>query len=181
MNIDTSQVPGINSESPFSIDDLYAMGYGVLAVDAAAQVAKSTAQCVPSPASMPSPKLAVEAAVAQESQVTGMTRNTAVFNPIIQATSGQGATIEDADMNAAPQVIPFINVPSAQPGTGRRTFPAKRRVRQPGTPWGSTPAATTDGPCATPGFNLAGSIRANPLGSLFIAAGLGVILYAAMK
>ena len=182
MILDSSQVPGTNSTTPFSPDELCASDWLMARTAAAGAVAKSVAQCVPSPASMPSAGVAIEAQQAQQSQIQGLTRNTEALNPIVNAASGDGALISASDISGAPVVIPWINLPSAQPASAQPTpFPKRRRrVVQPGTPWGVPPAADTTGPCAV-APTLIQRLRDRPWGAVVLIGGLGLIAYGATE
>jgi hypothetical protein len=179
MIVSSTDIPR-NSETPLTAADLAELTYELAAINAAALLAKAASQCGAPPSSMPSPGLQQDALQAIQVKAQGLINQSANLGAAVVQSQTGGAVVADDDVSAAPVVIPFIDVPSAQPNTVRSFPRGKRHVRQPGVPWGTSVASDGTGACGVPGTVLE-RVRANPFGMLLLAVGAGAVIYAAAK
>ena len=180
MITDLSNIP-VNSETPLSDAEVYAMEYEAARVGQAALIARAAAHCTVNPSTLPTPSLVAQALTAQQAAAQGLIYNTAAFQQQVNQQSGQGTTIDPSAISDAPEVIPYAILPSAaaRPTPRRRT--PQRRVMQPGTGWGSPAAASVPGPCVIQPQSLREKLASNPWGALLLYLGLGAAVYAAVK
>ena len=170
-----------NSRTPLDPREIERRKWESAAVGVSRALAKFNAQCWPSPATMPSVSLVVQAQKAHEFQSETLINHSAQLSAVVAGQQSHGAVVDETGDD--PVVIPLAQVPSLTPGAVVPARPRpRRRVTQPGTPWGTVPAADTAGPCSNSiGPSIKERIKANPWGALLLAAGAAAVLYAAME
>jgi hypothetical protein len=167
-----------NWQSPLSQAEVQYREYLESAINASVYRAKPASQCKTPPSTF-QPSVSMQAQAAINRQQQGLTQNTRQLTPAVAEQTQNGAVISDDDIANAPQITPAPGQPTAQTVaiTHRRRQRAARTQHQDiGTPWGSVAQPS---PCTT--GTLKDRLRANPWGTLFLATGLGVVVYAAMR
>lgn len=187
MITNPSSIPQ-NSTMPVPKSQVEWDAYVLARSNAAGIVGKLSYQCSsPLPSSFVDLGQAIVTEVGTEQQAAQqnlLTRSDAV-QPAVAQTGQAGAVISDQAIAAAPQVVPMSTAAVASMLPLDQNTIAAAQARQarrhtkriPGSSWG-TPAVAGAGSC---GSSFRDRLRANPWGTAFLVAGLGIVAYSAVK
>lgn len=144
---------------------------------------KQTCPAVPMDLTVPLP-VQLQMAQALQPGAVALQSSPSTLGPATVTEGGSGAFFSDSDFRGAPQILPLNLTPEmvalTNPGIQRQRARNRKRTpgeRTPGVQWGQMPSVRPGSACGPPG-NLLQQLVGNPLASILIVSGLGVMVYA---
>ena len=176
--------PGLDATVPYAV--ALQMAQAVTLADVAGQAVVMGRTTVPQGGSSPVP-FSVAVQMSQALSPAAQAVQSAPMGPATSAQGQSGAVVDPSQFSDAPQIVPMnISAETAIQANPQAMMERRKRRKQslaessyrsPGVEWGGAPALQPGSGCGPSGSFL-DQLRANPLGALLIASGLGVMVYA---